>query len=45
MHMAGLPDADAARVFAHDDPLAKGSCCTYSSMLEFQKACNTPGSA
>ena len=24
MHMVDLPDADAARVFAHDDPLAKG---------------------
>lgn len=24
MHMADLPDAEAARVFAHDDPLAKG---------------------
>jgi len=24
MHMVDLPDAEAARVFAHDDPLAKG---------------------
>ena len=24
MHMVDLPDADAARVFAYDDPLAKG---------------------
>ena len=24
MHVVDLPDADAARVFAHDDPLAKG---------------------
>lgn len=24
MHMVDLPDADAARIFAHDDPLAKG---------------------
>lgn len=24
MHMVDLPDADAARVFAHDDPLARG---------------------
>jgi uncharacterized protein YciI len=25
MHMVDLPDANAARIFAHDDPLAKGS--------------------
>ena len=26
MHIVDLPDADAARVFAHEDPFAQGRC-------------------
>ena len=40
MHMVDLPDADAARVFAHDDPLAKGGVFEDIMVRRFH---NVPG--
>ena len=36
MHMVDLPDAAAARVFAHDDPLAKGGVFEDIAMHRYQ---------